>query len=255
MITAWVVIPTYDEAGSLPLIVSAVRAAMNADDVRTVILVVDDNSPDGTGVIADRLAGAHADVRVLHRPHKFGLGRAYVAGFELALREGADYVLQMDADGSHHPADLPDLLAVAREGADLVLGSRYVRGGGVDGWARHRRLLSRVGGLYARIVLGCPVRDLTGGLKCFTAAALRAVDLGSVSTDGYAFQVETTFRAIRGGCRVSEVPITFRERVHGRSKMTLGIAVEALWRLPLLRLTLGTRGVFVRLHTSGIATQ
>lgn len=255
MITAWVVIPTYDEADSLALIVGAVRAAMVADDVRTTILVVDDHSPDGTGEIADRLAEAQADIRVLHRPHKSGLGRAYVAGFRLALRGGADYVLQIDADGSHDPANLPVLLAVAREGADLVLGSRYIRGGGMDGWALHRRLISRVGGLYARVVLGCPVRDLTGGLKCFAADALRAVDLDSVSADGYAFQVETTFRAIRGGCRVTEVPITFTERVHGRSKMTLGTAVEALWRLPLLRLTLGTRGVFVRLHMSGTATQ
>jgi dolichol-phosphate mannosyltransferase len=243
MTRAWIVIPTYNEAENLLPLVAAVRAEMAArgSGVECSILVVDDNSPDGTGRIADELAEAHRDVQVLHRAAKAGLAGAYVAGFRLALAAGAEYVLEMDADFSHDPADLPRLLAAAREGADVVLGSRYVRGGGVDGWRRDRRLLSRAGGLYARAVLGSSIRDLTGGFKCFRAESLRAIGLDSLSSDGYAFQVETTYRAAREGLRIEEVPIVFSERRAGRSKMSLAIGAEAVWRIPAMRLTPGHR--------------
>jgi dolichol-phosphate mannosyltransferase len=231
MTRAWIVIPTYNEAENLPALIAAVRAEIAAS-----ILVVDDNSPDGTGRIADALAAAHPDVHVLHRTAKAGLAAAYVAGFQRALAEGADYVLEMDADFSHDPADLPRLLAAARAGADVVLGSRYVAGGGVDGWSLDRRILSRAGGLYARLVLGSPVRDLTGGFKCFHAGALRKIGLDALAADGFAFQVETTFLAARAGLQIEELPIVFRERRAGRSKMSPAIAAEALWRIPALRL-------------------
>jgi dolichol-phosphate mannosyltransferase len=231
MTRAWIVIPTYDEAENLPALVAAVRAAIDAS-----ILVVDDNSPDGTGRIADDLAAADPDVHVLHREAKAGLAAAYVAGFQRALAEGADFVLEMDADFSHDPADLPRLLAAARAGADVVLGSRYVPGGGVDGWSLDRQILSRAGGLYARCVLGSSIRDLTGGFKCFRADALRAIDLDALAAGGFAFQVETTFQAARAGLRIEELPIVFRERRAGRSKMSLAIAAEALWRIPGMRL-------------------
>jgi dolichol-phosphate mannosyltransferase len=235
---AWIVIPTYNEAENLPGIVAAVRAAMGtaARDVTAAILVVDDNSPDGTGRIADGLAAAHAEVHVLHRPGKAGLAAAYIAGFERALAGGADYVFEMDADFSHDPADLPRLLEAARTGADVVVGSRYVRGGGVDGWSRSRQLLSRLGGLYARVVLGSPIRDLTGGFKCFRAGAIAAIGIGDLAAGGFAFQVETTYRAARAGLRIAEVPIVFRERRAGRSKMSPAIAAEAIWRIPGMRL-------------------
>jgi len=226
--SACVVIPTYEEAENLPALVAATRAALEC-----TIGVVDDGSPDGTGDVADALAGS--GLWVLHRPRKAGLASAYVAGFRRALAGGADYVLQMDADFSHDPADLPRLLSAARAGADLVIGSRYVDGGGVEGWSRHRELLSRAGCAYARAVLGGPVRDLTGGFKCFRAAALRAIDLDAIAAGGFAFQVETTHRALRGGLRVEEVPITFHERRAGHSKLSAGIAAEALWRIPALR--------------------
>lgn len=237
--SVWVVIPTYDEAENVEAIVQAVREALAlaAPEAVRRVLVVDDASPDGTGVIADALARRHADVRVLHRKRKTGLAAAYVAGMGLALREGATFVCQMDADFSHDPADLPRLLATAAAGADVVLGSRYVPGGGVEGWPLRRRLVSRLGGRYASVVLGLPVQDPTGGFKCFRAAALRAIGLSDLQADGYAFQVETTFRAMRLGLDVREVPITFRDRTRGRSKMSVGIAVEAAWRTPLLRLT------------------
>jgi dolichol-phosphate mannosyltransferase len=231
MTQAWIVIPTYNEAENLPALVAAVRAEIAAS-----ILVVDDNSPDGTGRIADELAADHPDVHVLHRPGKAGLAAAYVAGFQHALAEGADYVLEMDADFSHDPADLPRLLEAARTGADVVLGSRYVPGGGVDGWSLDRQILSRAGGLYARFVLGSSIRDLTGGFKCFRAGALRAIGLDALAADGFAFQVETTFRAARAGLRIEELPIVFRERQAGRSKMSLAIAAEAIWRIPVMRL-------------------
>ncbi len=238
MTRAWIVIPTYNEAENLPGIVAAVRAAMATavTGVAASILVVDDNSPDGTGSIADGLAAAHTDVHVLHRPAKAGLAAAYITGFGRALAEGADYVLEMDADFSHDPADLPRLLEVARAGADVVVGSRYVRGGGVDGWSRDRQLLSRLGGLYARLMLGSAIRDLTGGFKCFRVGALRAIGLDDLAAAGFAFQVETTFRAARAGLRIAEVPIVFHERRAGRSKMSPAIAAEALWRIPEMRL-------------------
>jgi dolichol-phosphate mannosyltransferase len=237
MTEAWVVIPTYNEAENLPTVVAAVRAAMaTAEGVGGSILVVDDNSPDGTGRIADRLAASHRDVHVLHRAVKAGLAAAYVAGFEHVLAEGADYVLEMDADFSHDPGDLPRLLAAARAGADVVIGSRYAPGGGVDGWSVDRQILSRAGGLYARVVLGSSIRDLTGGFKCFRAEALRAIALDTLAAEGYAFQVETTFLAARAGLRIEEVPIVFRERRAGRSKMSAAIAAEAIWRIPGMRL-------------------
>jgi dolichol-phosphate mannosyltransferase len=237
MTDAWVVIPTYNEAENLPALVAAVRAAMaTAEGVTGSILVVDDNSPDGTGHIADQLAATHPDVHVVHRPAKAGLAAAYLAGFERALAEGADYVLEMDADFSHDPGDLPRLLGAALAGADVVLGSRYVPGGGVDGWSLERQLLSRAGGLYARLVLGSPIRDLTGGFKCFRADALRTIGLDALTADGFAFQVETTFRAARAALRIEEVPIVFRERRAGRSKMSTAIAAEAIWRIPGMRI-------------------
>jgi dolichol-phosphate mannosyltransferase len=238
MTRAWVVIPTYNEAENLAALVAAVRGSMaaGAAGVASSILVVDDNSPDGTGRIADRLAAAHAGVHVLHRQAKAGLAAAYLAGFGIALAAGADYVLEMDADFSHDPADLPRLIEAARAGADVVLGSRYVPGGSVEGWSWERRLLSRAGGLYARVVLGTPVRDLTGGFKCFRADALRAIGLEGFDAGGYAFQVEASFRAARAGLRIEELPIVFRERRAGRSKMSPSIAAEAIWRVPAMRL-------------------
>ena len=226
--SAWVILPTYDEAQNLEPIVSAVLAAVPG--VR--ILVVDDASPDGTGEIAEALEG----VDVLHRPRKSGLGRAYVAGFAHALAAGATTVVEMDADLSHDPADLPRLLAPLSEGADLVLGSRYVPGGGIQNWDALRRGLSRFGCSYARRVLGVPVRDLTGGFKAFRASALEAIDYATVRSQGYAFQVELTYRALQRGLRVEEVPIVFREREHGESKMSALIALEAAWLVPALRL-------------------
>ena len=229
----WVILPTYDEAGNVAPMVAAVRAALGAEGVR--ILVVDDASPDGTGAIADRLAAAHDDVTVLHRPGKAGLGQAYVAGFAHALEHGAGYVFEMDCDFSHDPGYLPVLLERARGGADLVLGSRYVPGGGVENWGAVRRILSWGGSRYARTVLGVDVRDLTGGFKCFRASTLRAVDFAGVRSQGYAFQVELTWRVLRAGLRVEEVPIVFRERRQGASKMTGRIALEAAWLVPALR--------------------
>ena len=225
--SAWVILPTYDEAENLAPIVSAVLAAVPG--VR--ILVVDDASPDGTGEIAEALEG----VDVLHRPRKSGLGRAYVAGFAHALAAGATTVVEMDADLSHDPTDLPRLLAPLSEGADLVLGSRYVPGGGIQDWDALRRGLSRFGCSYARRVLGVPVRDLTGGFKAFRASALEAIDYATVRSQGYAFQVELTYRALQRGLRVEEVPIVFREREHGESKMSALIALEAAWLVPALR--------------------
>jgi dolichol-phosphate mannosyltransferase len=228
----WLVLPTYNEASNLEPVVAAVREHLRQP---RRILVVDDSSPDGTGEIAERLAASHEDVSVLHRPRKEGLGPAYIAGFREALAGGADLVVQMDADFSHDPADLPRLLAGAG-GADLVLGSRYVPGGGVEEWGPLRRFISRGGCAYARAVLGVDVQDLTGGFKVLRRAVLEAIDLASISAFGYAFQVETTYRAIRAGFRVVELPIVFRDRRVGQSKMTKGIVLEAAWRVPALRL-------------------
>jgi dolichol-phosphate mannosyltransferase len=231
----WVVIPTYNEAATVERIVCAATAELDRlvpGDYR--VLVVDDNSPDGTGAIADRLAAELPGVEVLHRPAKSGLGHAYLAGFARALADGCDLVVEMDADFSHDPKYLGDLLAAART-ADLVLGSRYVPGGGVENWGMDRVVLSRFGCAYARRVLGVEIRDLTGGFKCFRAAALKAIEYPTAGAQGYAFQVELTWRALQAGLHVVEVPITFRERRHGRSKMSARIAREAVWRVPALR--------------------
>ncbi len=233
---AWLVLPTYNEADSLE---SLVQTATRQLPAGARILIVDDASPDGTGAIADRLAAERTEVGVLHRPAKEGLGPAYIAGFREALAAGAGLVLEMDADFSHDPADLPRLIA-ASDAADLVIGSRYVRGGAIGDWGPARRGISRVGSLYARFVLGLGVRDLTGGFKCFRREVLEAIDLDAVNSKGYAFQVEMTYRAVRLGFRVAEIPITFSEREQGSSKMSGAIVAEAVWRLPLLRL--GQRG-------------
>ena len=199
------------------------------------ILIVDDDSPDGTGHVADQLAAGNAKVEVLHREEKEGLGPAYLDGFRTALDGGAELIVQMDADFSHDPAYLPRLLA-ASEHADLVIGSRYVPGGGITEWGQVRRLLSRGGSLYSRTILRVPVRDLTGGFKCFRREVLESVDLDEVAASGYSFQVEMTWRVVQAGFTVLEVPITFRERQEGESKMTTGIVAEAAWRVPIMRL-------------------
>jgi dolichol-phosphate mannosyltransferase len=231
---AWLILPTYNEAENLEAIVRAALAQLASTGREHTVLVVDDGSPDGTGVIADRLAGGQPRVRVLHRPEKQGLGRAYLAGFDVAMSGGAELVLQMDADFSHDPADLPRLIEAAGS-ADVVLGSRYVPGGGVENWGVVRRLLSRGGSWYARTLLGVPVRDLTGGFKCFNRRVLEAIDLEGVHADGYGFQIELTYRAIQAGFSVREVPILFHERREGHSKMTARIALEAVWKVPALR--------------------
>jgi dolichol-phosphate mannosyltransferase len=232
---AWLVLPTYNEAENIEPLVRAVLPQLESAGLPYTVLIVDDSSPDGTGEIADRLAAELDNVRVLHRPGKDGLGRAYLAGFGLALAGGAELVLEMDSDFSHDPADLPRLLAGARD-ADVVLGSRYVQGGGVENWGLVRRALSRGGSWYARAILRVPVRDLTGGFKCFRREVLEALDLQRIHADGYGFQIELTYRAVQAGFRVLEIPIKFRERREGASKMTTRIAVEAVWKVPALRL-------------------
>jgi dolichol-phosphate mannosyltransferase len=228
----WLIIPTYNEAANLERIVAAAREELTralGDGFR--ILIVDDNSPDGTGRLADALAARDEVVEVLHRPGKAGLGRAYLAGFARALAAGAETLIEMDADFSHDPVYLPALLDASR-GADLVLGSRYVPGGGVRDWGMLRQLISRGGGLYARWVLGVSVRDLTGGFKCINRAVLEAIDLPSVRAEGYVFQIEVTYRAIKAGFTVREVPIVFTDRAAGTSKMSARIALEAMVRVP-----------------------
>jgi dolichol-phosphate mannosyltransferase len=232
---AWLILPTYNEAENIEAVVRAALTQLGAARVTHTILIVDDDSPDGTGRIADRLAERSPQVRVLHRARKQGLGRAYLDGFAIALEQGADLLLEMDSDFSHDPADLPRLIAAAGA-ADLVLGSRYVPGGGVTNWGTVRRALSWGGCAYARIVLGVPVRDLTGGFKCFKRHVLEAFDLAQVHADGYGFQIELTYRAIQAGFTVTEVPILFRERRVGQSKMTARIALEAVWKVPALRI-------------------
>jgi dolichol-phosphate mannosyltransferase len=232
--SAWLILPTYNEAENLEKIVRAALPELASATPDPHILVVDDGSPDGTGDIADRLASELPQVEVLHRTAKEGLGRAYLAGFERALASGADLVLEMDSDFSHDPADLPRLIEAASD-ADLVLGSRYVPGGGVTEWGLFRRLLSRGGSWYARMVLRVPVRDLTGGFKCFRREVLEGIDYLQTHADGYGFQIELTYRAIKAGFRVREVPIVFRDRQAGTSKMSPRIAVEAVWKVPALR--------------------
>jgi dolichol-phosphate mannosyltransferase len=231
----WVVMPTYNEAENLDRIVHAVDAELeSARAGGHRILIVDDNSPDGTGRIADALAAELDTVEVLHRASKQGLGHAYLAGFERALTGDAELVIEMDSDFSHEPRYLQDLLHSAVD-ADLVLGSRYVPGGGVRDWGLVRRLISRGGGLYARMILGISVRDLTGGFKCFRREVLEAIELGSVSSEGYTFQIELTYRALLAGFRVREIPIVFKDRAAGSSKMSTKIAFEAIWLVPRLR--------------------
>ena len=229
-----VCIPTYNEAENLERLVHAVFAASGRLNVAATLLVIDDNSPDGTGMIADRLAEADPRVTVLHRAEKSGIGPAYVAGFAYATAQDVDAVLQMDCDFSHDPADIGRLVA-GLENADLVLGSRYVGGGAVKNWPLRRRLISRGGCWYARTVLGVDIRDLTGGFKCFRREALTALLIGDSRVSGYGFQIEMTYRALRAGMRVLEVPITFCDRTSGSSKMGPGIAFEAARKVIALR--------------------
>jgi dolichol-phosphate mannosyltransferase len=231
---AVVCLPTYDEAENVERMIRALGGVLDLE--RDRVLVIDDASPDGTGAIADRLARELEWVEVLHRERKEGLGPAYLAGFRRALETGASLILEMDCDFSHDPADIPRLISLAERGADLVLGSRYVTGGEVVNWNLLRRVISAGGCLYARMLLGVPVRDLTGGFKCFRREVLERLDLDAVTSRGYAFQIELTYRALRAGFRVAELPIRFTDRVEGGSKMGRGVVLEAVWRVPALRL-------------------
>jgi dolichol-phosphate mannosyltransferase len=221
-----VIIPTYNEAENVRLITSRVRSAVPEVDV----LVADDNSPDGTGRIADELARTDSHIHVMHRAGKEGLGAAYIAGFGWARERGYDAVVQMDADGSHAPEELPKLLSALRD-ADAVIGSRYVRGGKVVNWPLHREMLSRGGNIYVRTVLGMKVKDATGGYRAYRMAVLDKEELDSIQSQGYSYQVELTWRIHRNGFTITEVPITFAEREHGASKMSGSIVKEALWRV------------------------
>ncbi len=230
-VDSWVVTPTYNEAENLERLVRGLRAVLP----QVGVLVVDDGSPDGTGQLAEKLGETLGHIEVLHRAGKQGLSSAYVAGFQHLLQQGAQRVIQMDADLSHDPADVPRLLAGLDEGADLVLGSRYVPGGGTRNWPLNRRLLSRFGSIYSRLCLGLPQRDLTGGFKAWRREALAGALATEVMSGGYAFQVEMTWRVVQAGGKVSEVPIVFTEREDGVSKMSRGIAIEAAWLVPGLR--------------------
>ncbi len=222
------VIPTYNERENLPEIV---RQLLALDD-RFRVLVVDDTSPDGTGAVADDLAERSCGrVDVLHRARKQGLGRAYIAGFERALATDVPVIAQMDADLSHRPEDLKTMVEAMTDDVDLVLGSRYIAGGATEGWPWHRRMISRAGGWYAGVVLGVPIRDLTGGFKVWRRELLRSIDLESITSDGYSFQIETTYRAVRHGARVAQVPILFHDRVAGKSKLSRRVVLEAALRV------------------------
>ncbi len=227
---ATVCLPTYNERENLERMLRAL------DEHGVSVLVIDDNSPDGTGELADRLACELEHIEVVHRPRKEGLGPAYLAGFHRALADGAELILEMDCDFSHDPADVPRLIAATQADADLALGSRYVPGGSIGNWGVVRRAVSAGGSLYARALLGVGVRDLTGGFKCYRREVLETIDLDAISSRGYAFQIETTYRALRAGFRVVEVPIAFVDREEGGSKMSRAIVLEAVWRVPLLRL-------------------
>ncbi len=225
------ILPTYNEYENIGAMVEALGPKLKDGDR---ILIVDDNSPDGTGDLADRIAAKNAAVEVLHRRAKEGLGPAYISGFRVALAGGAALIVQMDADFSHDPDYLPRLIAASEE-ADLVIGSRYVRGGAITEWGAVRRLLSRGGSLYSRTILGTDVRDMTGGFKCFHRHVLETIPLNEVAASGYSFQVEMTYRVIKAGFKVVEVPITFRERQAGTSKMSRAIVAEAAWKVPAMR--------------------
>ncbi|MFC6084729.1 polyprenol monophosphomannose synthase [Sphaerisporangium aureirubrum] len=224
-----VIVPTYNERENLPVIAARLRAAVP----EAHLLIADDSSPDGTGDVADELAAADDHVHVLHRPAKQGLGAAYIAGFGWGLAEGFDVLVEMDADGSHSPEQLPALLDALAGGADLVIGSRWVRGGKVVNWPFSREFLSRGANTYARIVLGVPVRDTTAGFRAYRASTLEKIGLSDVQSEGYCFQVDLTLRTIRNDLRVTEVPITFVDRTVGASKMSRSIVAEALWRVTL----------------------
>jgi dolichol-phosphate mannosyltransferase len=232
----WLILPTYNEAENVKAIVTAAGEVLaGAAPAGFKVLVVDDGSPDGTGQLADEMAARHEWAEVLHRTEKNGIGPAYLAGFAHALERGAGYVMEMDSDFSHDPADLARLLQAVYDGADLALGSRYVPGGGVSDWGRWRRFISEGGSLYSRLVLGLHIKDLTGGFKCFRREVLEAIHFDSVRSHGYAFQVELTYRSVQAGFRVVEVPIVFSERQLGESKMSWRIAAEAMWLVPRLR--------------------
>ena len=230
---ATICLPTYNELENLEAMIAALGEVLRDGDR---VLVVDDGSPDGTGELADRLAGEHSWVGVLHRAVKEGLGPAYLAGFRRALDDGAELVLEMDCDFSHDPRDVPRLIAAAEDGADLVLGSRYVRGGSIPNWGALRRFVSLGGNIYAQVFLQSRIRDLTGGFKCFRRRVLETIPLDAIDSKGYAFQIETTYRVRRAGFRVVEIPIAFTDREQGTSKMNGAIVVEAVWKVPLLRL-------------------
>ena len=229
---ATICLPTYDDRENLEPLIRALAEVLRPGDR---VLVIDDRSPDGTGEIADRLAAELEFVGVLHRERKEGLGPAYLAGFRRALAEGAELVLEMDCDFSHDPKDVPRLVAAVEDGADVALGSRYVRGGSVGNWGLLRRFISRGGSIYAQVLIGTRIRDLTGGFKCYRRAVLERIDLDGIASRGYAFQIETTYRALRAGFRVVEVPIRFVDREAGGSKMNRSIVLEAIWKVPALR--------------------
>ena len=228
-------LPTYNERDTLEPVVRALGDVLAASALSARVVVIDDSSPDGTGEVAERLARELPYLSVLHRPRKGGIGPAYRAGFRWALEQGAELVVEMDCDFSHDPADVPRLLETARE-ADLVLGSRYVRGGSIPSWSALRRSISYGASLYSRLVLQTRIRDLTSGFKCFRRAVLETLDLDRIDSKGYAFQIETTYRAVRAGFRVVEIPITFVDRTAGGSKMSKAIVLEAMWKVPALRL-------------------
>jgi len=233
-----VIVPTYNEIESLETLVDRVRQSVPEAD----ILVVDDASPDGTGQLADRLAAADAAIRVLHRAAKDGLGKAYLAGFDDAIARGYRYAVEIDADGSHDPAELPAMLALAEDGADLVIGSRWVPGGAVRNWPWLRKAISRAGNTYSRVVLRSRIQDITAGFRVFRVSALRDLDLSQIASQGYCFQVELAWRLERTGHRIAEHPITFVERATGRSKMHSGIVLEALLRVTAWGIAATVRG-------------
>jgi dolichol-phosphate mannosyltransferase len=230
----WICLPTYNERDNLPRMIDALAEEFARHELDGHVLVIDDNSPDGTGVLADELANDRPWMEVLHRPGKEGLGRAYLAGFAVALERGAGLIMEMDCDFSHSPQDVHRLVAAAKD-SDLVLGSRNVPGGGVENWPWHRRFISRGGSWYARSILRVPVRDLTGGFKCFRRATLERINLNDVEAQGYTFQIDLTYRVLQAGMRVVEVPIVFVDRVYGESKMRGSIVFEAMWRVWQLR--------------------